>query len=207
MTEKIHTKEEIQKHLASLPDDITKLLYSPDMGALIQRIGGKHQLHIDQTGLLEAETAEVMLGFTETKDYPQKLMEGLRIDRLKADAIAQDINDQLFVKIRESMKKVYEQQKIENEKPKITPPSVAPPPAPQVKLTPPPTAVTPADLALSQKTVSVPPKPVASGELLASSKSPTPNQPVTKPEPPPSTNSGQAKPAPYKADPYREPPE
>ena len=41
-------------------------------------------------------------------------LSGTQRDVAKAQAIAQDINDQLFVKIRESMKKVYEQQKTEN---------------------------------------------------------------------------------------------
>ena len=203
MERKTYTTEEIERKFASLPEEIKALLYSPQMLNVIKGIGEKHRLHVDQVGLLEAETSEVMLGLVEAKDYSLALSESLGMDRQKADAIAKDINDQLFVKIRDAMKLTYEQQKTENEKPTVpTPPTPGPPtPAPQVKpVVPPhlppaqkPPTITPADLALSQKTVSLPSKPAASGELLASSPS-SPNQPVVKPPP-------------YKADPYREPAE
>src|ERR1700676_622368 len=55
------------------------------------------------------ENSNVLLGFTIVQDFPSILMDGLEIDRVKADAIVEDLNDQLFNKIRDAMKKVYEQ--------------------------------------------------------------------------------------------------
>ena len=208
MKDRTYTPGEIQKKFDSLPEDIKSLVYSSDMLTTIQKIGQQYKLHIDQLDVLEAETADVMTGFTEPENFASSIAERLAIDKQTADKIAQDINDQLFVKIRESMKKTYEQQKTGNEKPTTpTPPTPVPPtPAPQVKpVVPPqpspaqkPPTITLADLALSQKTVSMPPKPASGGQLLASSNT-TPNQSAPKQE--------VVKPPPYKADPYREPAE
>jgi hypothetical protein len=211
---KVHTKEEIQKKLDSLPQDIKNFLYSLDFDVLIQQISAKNRLHIDQMAMLAAETNEVMTGFAEPKDFIPNLMQTLQIDQPKAEALARDVNDQIFVKIRESMRKVYEQSKVPPPPPPKppAPPAPPPPPAPPKPPAPPPPpppklsvppvpsaalakegpklpALTQADVALTQKTVSPPPPPKATQDTT----------PPQKPEPP--------KPGAYKADPYREPPE
>ena len=106
-SQKIYSFEETQKRYETLPQEIKNLLYSVDMISILKKVGDKNQLHIDQLGLLEAETSAVMLGFTETQDFPQILSENLHLEPAKANAVAQDINEMLFVKIREAMKKVY----------------------------------------------------------------------------------------------------
>lgn len=228
MKERTYTPEEIQKKFDALPEDVKNIIYGADMLSVIKKVGETYRLHIDQLDVLEAETADVMTGYTNPGAFSSGLMGRLNVDKQTADKIAKDISDQLFVRIRESMKKMYEEGKKIDERPNVPTPTPSPveqvkpaisttsvpSPMPQIKLTPPlpaaapaplpkqalvsppqqtsvpkPVAVTPADLALSQKTVS-PPKP------------PQPTKPET-----PSTSSGQAKPAPYKADPYREPAE
>ncbi len=261
MERKKYTAEEIEKKFAGLPEEIKAFLYSAEMLDNIKKIGEKHKLHIDQVGLLEAETSEVMLGFTNTKDFPAVLEESLDIENQKAQLVAQDINDQLFVKIRDAMKRTYEQQKGEGEKQKVqsvpppatSVPLAAPqikttPSAPQVTPTPPPpiavpmpplppvatpagqtpsgdsvgtsrpveppggnplggakpAAISPADLALSQKTISIPKTLPSTGAPQTNSTQPT----SAKAEAPAGQSPlGGAKPPPYKADPYREPPE
>lgn len=86
------------------------MLYSEDLLNIIESVAKKHELHIDQMSTLDAEVSAVLRGSTETKDFPEKLMDRLDIDRLKADAIAQDMNDLLFVKIRDAMKEVTAKQ-------------------------------------------------------------------------------------------------
>lgn len=200
MARKIYTPEEVEARLNSLPEDIRTLVYSADMDAVIQKIGSSYQLHIDQLPLLEAEVGEVMLGFVSAQEFVSNLEKTLEIDSSKAEQITKDINDQLFVKIRESMKKLYGQGS--SPAPAAPAPSAAPvvpaPAVPTVAPVVPPPAVTasptmppssaapaakapephPADLMLTQKTVSAAPTPAKPAEI---------------------------KPEPYKADPYREP--
>lgn len=167
-------------------------------------IGEKNKLHLDQLASLEAETSAVMLGFTESKDYPHMLVDALHVDQSKADAVSKDVNDMLFVKIRDAMKKVYEQNAVAPhivsapsspspaKKSVVMPSSIASKPAaPPIvpgapkAVVPAPTPPTPApdmhaaNIMLTDKTINVPP--------------------TAKPAPP--------KPEAYKADPYREPAE
>ena len=120
------SKEELEKRIDELPEEIQNLLYSPEMYTAVKQVSSKHQLHVDQMDLLETETAQVMLGFTETAQFPQAIAQSLKLDTTQATAIAKDINDTLFVKIREAMKpKVVEAtQKISNP-PAATTPAVS----------------------------------------------------------------------------------
>ena len=104
MDRQIHTAEETQKRFAQLPEQVQDLLYSHKMFGILQEVANKNQLHIDQLGTLEMETGQVMLGFTEAKDYPDALMQSLQIDKVKADTIAKEIDEMLFSKIRDAMK-------------------------------------------------------------------------------------------------------
>jgi len=171
MKDRFYTPQEIDKKMEALPQDIQGLVYSARMLDVIQGIGAKYKLHIDQIGVLEAEVADVMIGFTPAEKFVPNLVATLSLDKATAENIAKDINDELLIKIRESMKKSYYQ------------PTAAPPPAPvaPAPVAPPapqkPTEPHPAELMLSQKTVTTAP--------------PVPSAP--------------AKPEPYKADPYREP--
>jgi hypothetical protein len=208
---------EIQKRIDALPEDIRKLVYSADMDAVIQRVGQKHGLHIDQMGALEAETAAVMIGMTEHGEFSENIADTLNVNQQKARALAEDISNELFAKVRNSMKDVYEKTKVPS--PVIS--QAAPPPAPPPPPPAPPKAaqgtapfpstsspkeaprlpsVTAADLALTQRAVT-PPKPSPALPATGSTNSPQASSgqatPPQKPEPP--------KPADYKTDPYREP--
>ena len=108
-TQRTFTVEEVQKKFDSLPAEVKNLLYSTEMTLAIQKAGEKNKLHFDQMGRLEMETTNVLLGFTDMKDYAPILVKGLEIDQQKATAVAQDIDQMLFSKIRGAMKTTYEQ--------------------------------------------------------------------------------------------------
>src|SRR6185503_2370297 len=97
------TQEETKKRFDSLPPEIKNLLYSFEMTSAITKIGEKYGLHIDQMELLNAETAQVMLGFTKIEDFPLELSKTLGIDEQKSVAISGDINAMLFIKVRAAM--------------------------------------------------------------------------------------------------------
>lgn len=183
-----YSSEEAKKKYDSLPNEVKNLLYSPEMSFVVQQVGQKNKLHIDQIDILNTETGQVMLGFTDPADFPAVLVEMLKVNQTQADAIAKDVNDMLFSKIRESMKASSPQASVTSSPSAIPAPSV-PTPAPTA---PPskPTETHPADLMLNQKTVSVP--------VSSSTPPPQAKQPVV-PEPP--------NPSQYKTDPYREPPQ
>ncbi len=218
MERRNYSAEEIQKKFDSLPEEIKALLYSPEMMDVIKKVGEKHQLHIDQLDLLENDTAQVMLGFIQTKDYPVALMDSLNVTQIKADMIAQDMNDMLFVKIRDSMKKTDMPVIMPSNKSASTPQPISTVPTPTTHMVSaampmpkpafpvssipiqPPTAATQiisvpmqtADVMLTKTTVSMAKKIEG---------------PPVQNTPPSATKIEIPTPGPYKTDPYREPPE
>ena len=187
-----YTPEEIQKKFDSLPSDIQSLVYGADLLTLIKRVGEKYKLHVDQIGILETETADIMTGFSKPDEFVKNLMSSLSVDKTQADNIAKDINEGLFLKIIESLKRLYSEER--------APAAQMTPAAPVITTkTPAPKPIEPhpADIMLTQKTVTTAPSaPMA----------PKPATPVAPVAPKPATPP-QITPQPYKADPYREPTE
>jgi hypothetical protein len=208
MKKETYSPEEIEKRFESLPADIKALVYSAEMLNAIQNVGTKHQLHVDQVGTLESEVADVMTGFSLPEEFVPNLKESLGLDDTKTQAIAKDINDQLFIKIRESMKKASEQSSVPRQAvpqpsapsmpPSAAPKTVVPPPVPSTPAAVPPVApptmpqtpkkpdLSPVDSMLERKNVTVPPP-----SATPATATPPPGVPLAKP---------------YATDPYREPP-
>lgn len=188
------TADEIREKIASLPPDVQKFLYSPEMHTLMQQIGGKHQLHIDQIGEMEGEVVAAMIGIEDIQKLPENLAEELKIDAVKSQALVKEINEQVFLKIRGSMKKTYEANKtvtpVAESRPAAA--NVVPISKPSPVVTPPvvpkPLEMHPADMMLTQKSVSSAP--------VMSAPAPKPPTPLEAPK-------IAAKP--YGTDPYQEP--
>jgi hypothetical protein len=186
-------EKQIIERLAELPEDIRMAVESGDIPAHVHDIGAKHALHIDQIGLLEDATMLVMLGFTSPDDFTADIIAHLHIPSKDAGVIADEVSEQLFVPIRESMQKFMEKRSEETlmENPKENYTEAALPvqaevekhelPIPIAPPKPEPSAMPLVDTILTQKTISTP----------ASSTAQTP---VVTPKT-------------YKTDPYREPPE
>ena len=128
--------ERVQKRMAELPEDVRQSIQSSNFDKKLQDIAAKHQLHIDQTGGLEDETLLVMMGFTEPAEFAKHIENQARVPQGKAQQIAGDVSQQIFLPIRESMKKFMDgQQKAVAPAPQPpmlpqTPPAPAPPPVP-----------------------------------------------------------------------------
>jgi len=202
MAKRLYSAEEAERKFGSLPQAVKDLLYSFEMTSLITKVGEKHGLHIDQMDALNTEAAQVMLGFTETSEFPEILMEDLSIDQAKADAIAKDIDVTLFARVRAALSQpsamgetnttsLPQSVPAEAAAPKPTPVTPAVPAVPAV----PTVDMHPADLMLTQKTVVAPP-------MAPTPASPAPSTPTPKPG---AQATMPPKPQEYKADPYREP--
>lgn len=188
-----HSVEEARKRFETLPAEVKRLLYSQEMAIIIQKVGERNQLHLDQVDALYTETGQVLLGFAESNEFVEDIVDIIKVDQTKAGAIAKDVDEMLFAKIRDAMKKVYEENKkvapiasaptpvSATPMPVSTPPII---PKPSAQSAPPAPAVTHADTMLSEKTVQVIPTAIPK---VPQNTPPTPGN--------------------YKKDPYREPAE
>ena len=97
----------LKKRFGELPKDVQKAILSVDTSAAFMRITTKHALSIDQAGKLENETTFVMLGFEHPTDFTKNLQKSLGLSEEKIRDIAQDINEQIFRPIKDSLRKIH----------------------------------------------------------------------------------------------------
>lgn len=206
-------ENDISKKVAArfeeLPELVQHAIRSADFDQKMQVVVQKHKLHIDQAGALGDETLMVMMGFSAPAEFADNIEHQLHLSKEQSEALAQDVSNSLFVPIREAMqeyienKSLLESLKQDSQPAAVTGapmPAAAPAPVPQptpISTAPqmPPAAPTPQ--------MATPPtlKPVdTTTETMLSQKTASVAPPASAPAAPPT-------PAPYKADPYREPPE
>jgi len=94
----------IKEKFDSLPESIKKLIMSSHYEDTLIEIGQKNQLNVEQMGILERETTMVMMGLTSTTSFEVDLTRELDVDRLKGSQIVKEINEKIFIKIRELLK-------------------------------------------------------------------------------------------------------
>lgn len=102
-----YTDQQITEMYENLPQDLRDAIFSVGTNNVVQEIGGKYKLMIDKVGILGNETGMVMLGVTHPNDFIANLARRLEVDKQTAHDIAQDINQQIFQKVRESLRKVH----------------------------------------------------------------------------------------------------
>ncbi len=98
----------IEEHLASLPEPIKKAIASFDWAREVFDIGRKHNMHIDRIGELQTEVMLVVLGLISPRDFQTELMERIEPNHDIAIEVSDEVNKRVFIRIREFMKKYYE---------------------------------------------------------------------------------------------------
>ena len=114
------TEEQIETMYKNLPNDLKTVFFSANKDETIESIGRKHSLTIDKIGDLANETGMVMLGVTHPNEFIGNLADRLEIDKEKARAIAQEINEQIFKKVRESLRKIHNMREEEENQIKVS---------------------------------------------------------------------------------------
>ena len=131
-----------------LPHDIQELLYSESISIVMDSIANKYKLPLEREGDLAASVGFVLYGILHPKDFITELSNKLGIDKETAKKIADDVNQQIFQKVRVSLRKIHgiTEEEITNKelgikagdtaKPKIIPPAPPPPKPPEMKIMP-----------------------------------------------------------------------
>lgn len=102
------TPQQLQEAYKKLPGDIKKLYSSEEVTNKLYNTGQKYNLHVDQIGGLVDEVGWVMVGLNPTQKFTSNIIERLKIDSDLAKNITNDINQEIFVHIREALQKKEE---------------------------------------------------------------------------------------------------
>ena len=103
------TKEILKDQFKKLPKDIQDAILAVDLRSKMQFITKKNNLHVDQAETLENEAVFVMLGLEHPDNLVANIAKHVEVSEEKAEAIAEDLNREIFLKVRESLKKIFEE--------------------------------------------------------------------------------------------------
>ena len=102
-----YTNEQISEKYKNLPKGLQNAITSVSTTDIIQAVGKKYNLPVDKMGGLEEEVGFLMIGFTRPKDFVANLAKRLGTDSETTKKIAEEINAQIFSKVKESLKKIH----------------------------------------------------------------------------------------------------
>ncbi|OGG47678.1 hypothetical protein A2671_01600 [Candidatus Kaiserbacteria bacterium RIFCSPHIGHO2_01_FULL_49_13] len=102
-----YSPAQLRVQLVKIPQDIRDLIGSDELGQKFDAIGKKHQLHVDQLGILGDEMNITLVGLSPAEKFASVISKELSIPMSKAEEITRDMNEQIFQPIRDSLKKIY----------------------------------------------------------------------------------------------------
>jgi len=100
--------EQIQSAFEKLPSKLQGIISSPEIHEKIMAIGGRYDLHIDQIGELVDQIGLVMLGLEKSSNFVSDASSRLSISTKDAQAIANEINTEIFSIIKTNMRETGE---------------------------------------------------------------------------------------------------
>lgn len=107
---------DIEEKFNSLPEEIQDIIYSPVTERTITEIGEKYQLHLDKVDVLIEATEDIMTGDVRANDFISHIVKTLEIPQETAEKIGQEIDQQVFEKIRDSIKSLHKEEPQEEKK-------------------------------------------------------------------------------------------
>src|SRR3989344_6758561 len=98
-------EDDIKQVLAEVPPPIRAYFASGKVETVAKDLMKKNQLHIDQGAIVEREIILLLLGLKDPTEFTQALAQEAQLDQQTVNGIVQDVNDQIFVPLREEMQK------------------------------------------------------------------------------------------------------
>ena len=115
--------------MQTLPSFIRDYISQGKYTTVAQGLMSKYKLRIDQGGVLERELLLLLMGIENPEEFTQALAKDAQLDEQAVNAIAKDINDQVFVPLRAEEERLSKAPAPQQPKP-VTPPAPARPAAP-----------------------------------------------------------------------------
>ena len=104
-----YSEQILNARFEQLPEDVRGAITATPWKEKLKQISDKHNLHIDQVGHLGEETAIVMFGLEHPENLVANIVKHVEVSEEKAEAIAEDLNREIFLRVRESLKKIFEE--------------------------------------------------------------------------------------------------
>ena len=97
--------ESIKEVMQTLPPPIRNYLAQGKYTAVAKGLMVKYRLHIDQAAIAEREIMLLLMGIENPDEFTKSLAEDAKLDQRTINGIVQDVNAQIFVPLREEMRR------------------------------------------------------------------------------------------------------
>ncbi len=101
-----YTEEQILERYRSLPEDIKDAIDSVELLDLVESVGKKFKLHVDQQGELSNEIGLLLFGITKPEVFLEEIIKRVNLTPEVAGEIAKELNTKIFFPIRASLEKL-----------------------------------------------------------------------------------------------------
>lgn len=124
--------QKLAEQYEKLPEDLKQAVYSEDIALKLFDLGRKYGITIEKNGFLAEEVGYVILGLEKTEEFPKYVKERLDFDDEETAEIVKEINQQIFLPIREALKKAHQieikdlEEKTPEPRPPATPATLVP---------------------------------------------------------------------------------
>ena len=98
-------EESVKQVMHTLPLLIRNYLGQGKYSDVANRLMTKYALHVDQGSILEREIMLLLMGIDNPDEFVQALAEEAMLDQQTVTGITQDVNEQIFVPLREEMRR------------------------------------------------------------------------------------------------------
>ncbi|OGF85659.1 hypothetical protein A2Z63_02435 [Candidatus Giovannonibacteria bacterium RIFCSPLOWO2_02_44_8] len=177
-----YSSRQLNELYKKLPWDLKDALFSEASANSIRAIGEKYNFQIKKIGILADETGLVLFGVLHPKDFIPDLAQKLGVDKEVAKKIAEDVNREIFQKVRVSLRKLHgitDEEPITKKQETTIPIPVPPLPTPQAVGAKPPKIVITEKIDIPKeapkeelKPLEI--RPIKGGPLEEPEKTPTP---------------------------------
>jgi len=100
-------QQEVLERYQKLPQELRDAIFAEANADKVFDIGKRHTLTINKVGGLATQIGYVMLGLTKPKDFVDQLASALEVDKKSAQAIADDVNHEIFYPVREHLRMLH----------------------------------------------------------------------------------------------------
>jgi hypothetical protein len=110
----IITSEQFNAAYSKLPFVLRQYIADDDLTNITEQVGKEHQLHVDTVGALYRETTNMLLGLINPTQFVGEL-KSVGVPEESIGAIVQELNEKVFIPLREKMKNQTQEPEDEDE--------------------------------------------------------------------------------------------
>ncbi len=102
-----YIQQELEERYQKLPRILQEAIFNVDVANKIFALGRRFNLTIEKIGFVAEEVGYVILGFTKPEKFTEVLADRLGAGREEATKIAQEIDQRIFLPLREALKEAH----------------------------------------------------------------------------------------------------